>query len=56
MAGPLQKLVVELKVVHKSLERILVQGLEQTRGYMDICGTKEGYLDIFNRDPDVPLG
>jgi hypothetical protein len=52
--GPVQKVVVELKVLHKSLELTLVQGLEQTRGYMDTCGTKEGHLVIFNRDPDVP--
>jgi hypothetical protein len=52
--GPVQKVVVELKVLHKSLEKTLASGLEQTYSYMDICGTKEGHLVIFNRDANVP--
>jgi type II secretory pathway predicted ATPase ExeA len=52
--GPVQKVVVELKVLHKSLEKTIGQGLEQTRGYMDTCGTKKGHLVIFNRDSKVP--
>jgi hypothetical protein len=52
--GPVQKVVVELKVLHKSLEKTIVQGLEQTRTYMDTCGTKEGHLVIFNRDSKIP--
>jgi hypothetical protein len=49
-----QKEVVALKVLHKSLEKTIALGLEQTRGYMDTCGTKEGHLVIFNRDAKVP--
>jgi len=49
-----QKVVVALKVLHKSLEKTLASGLEQTRAYMDTCGTREGHLVIFNRDPDIP--
>ena len=41
-------------MLHKSLEKNLASGLEQTCTYMDICGTKEGHLVIFNRDPDIP--
>ncbi len=52
--GPVQKIVVELKVLHKSLESTIFSGLEQTRSYMDTCGTKEGHLVIFNRDAKVP--
>jgi hypothetical protein len=52
--GPVQKVVAELKVLHKSLEKTLASGLEQTRAYMDTCGTREGHLVIFNRDPDIP--
>jgi hypothetical protein len=52
--GPVQKVVVELKVLHKSLENTIAKGLEQTRTYMDTCGTTDGHLVIFNRNPDVP--
>jgi hypothetical protein len=52
--GPVQKVVVELKVLHKSLEQTIAKGLDQTRTYMDTCGTTDGHLVIFNRDPDVP--
>jgi len=52
--GPVQKMVVELKVLHKGLENTIARGLDQTRTYMDTCGTTDGHLVIFNRDPDVP--
>jgi len=52
--GPVQKVVVELKILHKSLENTITKGLDQTRTYMDTCGTTDGHLVIFNRDPDVP--
>jgi hypothetical protein len=52
--GPVQKVVVELKVLHKSLENTIAKGLDQTRTYMDTCGTTDGHLVIFNRDPDIP--
>jgi hypothetical protein len=52
--GPVQKVVVELKVLHKGLESTIANGLDQTRAYMDTCGTSDGHLVIFNRDPDVP--
>jgi hypothetical protein len=48
--GPVQKVVVELKVLHKILKKTLASGLEQTYSYMDTCGTKDGHLVIFNRD------
>jgi hypothetical protein len=51
--GPVQKVVVELKVLHKSLEQTIAKGLDQTRTYMDTCGTTDGHLVIFNRDPDI---
>jgi hypothetical protein len=40
-------------VIYGSLETTIDEGLNQTRGYMDKCGTKEGYLLIFNRSPQV---
>ncbi|MCK4417453.1 MAG: ATP-binding protein, partial [Candidatus Latescibacteria bacterium] len=51
-ARDVQKVVIELKVLYKSLERTVAEGLEQTVAYMDRCGTDEGYLVIFDRGKD----
>jgi hypothetical protein len=51
--GPVQKVVIECKVLHKSLERTIAEGLEQTRHYMDRCGSGDGHLIIFDRRPGV---
>ena len=48
-AGGVQRTVVECKVLHRGLERTLRDGLEQTRAYMDRCGSSEGHLVIFDR-------
>ena len=50
-AGGMQKMVIELKILHKSLEQTLAVGLEQTWAYMDRCGAEEGHLVIFDRTP-----
>ena len=44
-----QKVVIECKVLRRGLERTLRGGLEQTRAYMDRCGTVEGHLVVFDR-------
>ena len=44
-----QKAVVACKVLHRGPERTLREGLEQTRAYMDRCGSSEGHLVIFDR-------
>ncbi|MCF8108254.1 MAG: hypothetical protein K9J81_04595 [Desulfohalobiaceae bacterium] len=46
--------LIELKILYKSLEATLAEGLEQTRSYMDLCGTQEGHLVIFDRRDKVP--
>lgn len=46
-----QEVVIEMKLRYGSLETTIEKGLEQTYGYMDKCGTTEGYLLIFDRDP-----
>jgi hypothetical protein len=46
-----QQVVLELKIRYGSLEKTIEEGLEQILPYMDKCGTKEGYLLIFNRTP-----
>lgn len=48
-----QRVVIELKLLHKSLEQTLEAGLRQTWQYMDKCGTTNGHLIIFDRRPDV---
>ena len=45
----LDRIVIECKVLHGSLERIIAEGLEQTAGYMDRCAVREGHLIIVDR-------
>jgi hypothetical protein len=52
--GGIQKVVIELKVLHKTLEQTLATGLEQTWSCLDRCGAEEGHLVIFDRTPDKP--
>ena len=51
--GPIQRIVIELKLLRGSLESVIAQGLEQTADYADQFGADESHLVIFNRDPDV---
>ncbi|MBI5593011.1 MAG: hypothetical protein HY881_21295 [Deltaproteobacteria bacterium] len=46
-----QRMVIELKILYKSLDKTVEQGLMQTREYMDRCRTDEGHLVIFDRSP-----
>ena len=43
------KVVIECKVLHKSLEQTIAEGLEQTAAYMDRCAASAGHLVIFDR-------
>lgn len=47
-----QKVVIELKILYKSLEQTIREGLTQTLQYMDRCGTDDGNLLIFDRTND----
>ncbi len=48
--GPVQRVVMELKVLRRSLEQTIEDGLRQTADYMDLCGSvEEGHLIIFDR-------
>lgn len=49
-----QRTVIELKVLHKSVEQTVRAGIAQTRQYLDRCGAAEGHLVIFDRTPDKP--
>ena len=46
-----QEAVIEMKLRYGTMETVIEKGLEQTRGYMDKCGTDEGYLLVFDRAP-----
>jgi len=52
--GPVQRAVIEMKILYKSLEATIKEGLAQTADYMDRVGTDEGYLIVFDRTPEVP--
>ena len=52
--GPVQRAVIELKILYKSLEATLEDGLTQTADYRDRAGAEEGYLVIFDRTPNKP--
>ncbi|VEN74727.1 conserved hypothetical protein [Candidatus Desulfarcum epimagneticum] len=45
-----QKTAIELKLLHKSLEKTIDAGLKQTFEYMDRCGADQGHLVVFDRD------
>ena len=48
--GPVQRVVLELKMLRGSLEKTVADGLAQTAGYMDTVGSvDEGHLIIFDR-------
>ena len=44
-----RKVVIECKLLHKSLEQTIADGLEQTAEYMDRCDAEAGHLVIFDR-------
>ena len=49
--GPVQRIVLELKIKRGALDTIIEKGLEQTTEYMDIVGSvDEGHLIIFDRE------
>lgn len=48
--GPVQRVVLELKILRGDLEATIEKGLEQTSAYMDLVGSvDEGHLIIFDR-------
>lgn len=47
----MQKIVLELKLLRKTLDKTIEQGMMQTAEYLDRTGTAEGHLLIFDRTP-----
>ena len=50
--GRVRRFVIECKVLRKSRDRTIDEGLAQTAGYMDRCAADAGHLVVFDRDPD----
>jgi hypothetical protein len=51
--GPVQRVVIELKLLKKAPEATLQQGLEQTVGYTRQMGADEAHLVLFDRRAGV---
>ena len=48
--GPVQRVVLELKLRRGSLDKVIEEGLRQTADYMDLAGSvDEGHLIVFDR-------
>ncbi|MFZ4860127.1 MAG: hypothetical protein ACOYL3_27505 [Desulfuromonadaceae bacterium] len=47
--GPLQRVVFELKLLHKGLVVAMREGLPQTFGYAETCGADEAHFIVFDR-------
>ncbi len=50
-SGGIQRAVIELKVLRKSLAETLAEGLAQTWDYADRCAADDAHLLIFDRRP-----
>ena len=46
------KIVIECKILHKSLEQTIADGLKQIAEYMDRCDAEAGHLVVFDRRED----
>jgi len=49
--GPVQRVVIELKLLKKAPEQTLAEGLAQTADYADRCNADEAHLILFDRRP-----
>ena len=49
--GPVQRVVIEIKIIHEqqSVDTVQRQGITQTAGYADQCGADEAHLVLFDR-------
>ena len=50
--GHIRKFVIECKVLRKTLDQTIAEGLEQIADYMDRCDAEAGHLVIFDRRED----
>lgn len=52
--GPVQRIVIELKILKGKLDTLLAAALDQTADYADKNKADEAHIIIFNRDPGTP--
>ena len=52
--GRVQRIIVELKILYKSREQTIGDGMKQLMKYSDRCNADEAHLIVFNRRPEVP--
>ena len=53
--GPVQRIVLELKIRRNSIDKTIEDGLRQTAEYMDMVGgVDEGHFILFDRTPGKP--
>jgi hypothetical protein len=52
--GPIQRIVIELKLLRGKLESVIEKGLEQTADYAQHVGADEAHLFIFDRESQKP--
>ena len=50
--GPLQRIVMELKIQRKALETTIAEGITQTARYAAACGADEAHLILFDRSSE----
>ncbi|MCX6699228.1 MAG: ATP-binding protein, partial [Methanomicrobiales archaeon] len=52
--GSFQRVIIELKVLHRSREQTIIDGMAQAWKYADRCGADEAHLIIFDRTVEKP--
>jgi len=51
--GTVQRIIIELKILHKSREKTIEDGMKQVMKYIDRCGADEAHIIVFDRRPEV---
>ena len=51
--GTVQRIIIELKILYKSREQTIEDGMKQVMKYTDRCGADEAHLIVFDRRPEV---
>ena len=52
--GSFQRVIIELKILRRSREQTIIDGMAQTWKYVDRCGADEAHLIIFDRAVKKP--
>lgn len=51
--GTVQRIIIELKILYKSREQTIEDGMKQVCKYADRCGADEAHIIVFDRRPEV---